>query len=155
MDNIKLLENAVRENAREQSAYLMLIDALQEAGKTPLAAKRRANAVQREGLDKWLIAQAVAMLNEDTARGRRMRKRVRENCGHSCGNHVPFTVQTAGYASPTFHGAPGYSEFRGGGICAYPSSARRAGYKVVYVPSTEVVFVHARWLLTESGEEIR
>lgn len=113
-----------------------LFDALQEAGATPLQARRRCNKMAAEArLLYWRKRR-----DADSAEIAKVLRKIVK---------VPkFKISIfAGDAAPALSGEGPYSTFKGSkGRCHSPGAAIRAGYKVEYHKSSYIVAVGCGWL---------
>jgi hypothetical protein len=80
----------------------------------------------------------------------KLRSKLRASAGLRNNNSAPICVVRGGGA-PTRHGEAAHSTFKNGGLCTYPGSAMKAGYKVIYHPSTLVVEVGPEYVLIAAG----
>lgn len=153
-DTVAMMEAAVAASPGDDTARLVLADALRDAGKSELAVKRRINRIARQEAAAKLLVEMTELVAADTGKGRRVRSAIRRVAG--CGrSHAPITV-VDGDAAPAMTGRPAYHTFRGkkgrdGGVCMYPGAAMRKGYDVDYHPSTLAVTVGAGWVAAYRG----
>ena len=95
---------------------------------------------------RW--AAVKAELKATTARGGKIRSRVRQIAGCGGANSVEIRLrgnENAGQAPVLTGEAPSHT-FKGGGSCRSPGAAIRAGYKVEYHADTREVTVGVAWL---------
>lgn len=146
---LEAIEAAIKRDPNDGVAAAAMMDAIQECGLSPLAATRRVNRLLREAkAAKWL-ADARDLVERQAAKGGRLRATIRRVAGLD-GSQAEIVVVAGGQA-PTRSGEPAYHTFRGkkgreGGICQFPGSARKAGYKTDYHPSTLTATVGADWV---------
>lgn len=143
-DTVRALTAVLREEPDDRTVHAALVDALQEQGKSRLAAVRVANAVAREGAESLQHRIARTLVGDDGARGRKARAAIR-SAATGATSQTEITV-VVGDAAPVLTGEAGHSTFKGGGRCNNPGAARRAGYKVEYHRSTLEITVGAGWV---------
>lgn len=143
--DLDLLAAFVRDNPGDAVAAGVLYDAHQDAGASPLAARRRVNKVIAEGRAVQTLAEAGRLLDRPEVRGA-----IRRACGVAS-NMVPITL-THGDAAPAVRGEGPYHTFRSGGICRNPGAAIRAGYKVEYHADERTITVGAGWVVHNHGK---
>lgn len=139
METLELVLKTVTENPDDKNAAAVAYDAGQDAGLKPLTARKRVNEARRAGR----FTQAVELMAQDT----KLRTRCREVAGGV--NHTTPVVVIPGDTAPVSRGQAGHHTFKNGGICQWPGSARRKGYKTVYHHSTLEVIVGAEWVLKQ------
>lgn len=145
MEAVATLEVVLIETPTDAAGFNAYNDALQEAGLSPLAAKRRANKLARAAAAKDRFAKASELIAGTGAKAGRARRTVRAAVGLGDNNSVPVTV-VEGDSAPVRSGEAAYHTFRKGGRCDFPGAAIRKGYKVDYHASTLAVTVGAEWV---------
>jgi hypothetical protein len=116
----------------------VLADSLEDDGCLAAASRARATATEEERQRTVIHAGADALKPAQRQALRRWAGVGRSTC--------PIDI-VPGDAEPTRQGTEAHSTFKNGGRCQYPGAAIKAGYKVVYHPSTLEVVVGAGWLL--------
>jgi hypothetical protein len=141
------LVEVLRQQPEDSVLAGAVYDSILESGASPLAARRRVNAVIREALAirTWGRVRQLLANRSD------LRAAVRRAAGAAIPNSVRVIV-IDGDTPPTLVGEPPYHEFAGGGRCNYPRSAIRAGYRVVYVPDSREVRVGVDWLVAHESQ---
>jgi len=147
LDTVAALSAALMSAPRDHTLYLALVDAfMEQRGCARSTAERHVRAKRRYAQDSADVRAAELLLGGTSARSRRARVRCHQIRDTTCPPAVPVSV-APGDAGPTMSGEPPRSEFKNGGVCQYPGAARRAGYKIRYIPDTRVVTVGARFVL--------
>lgn len=146
-ETVRQLAAAVRDCPADTARRCALEDAAQEAGCSPLAARRLVRAVIREADATRRAAElerAATLLAE--RRHGRLRRVLRLRAGRHVSDAVPV-VAVEGSARPRLTGSPGGYFTPGGRPVAHPNAYRRAWGKPIYRPSTERVTVGAGYVL--------
>ena len=144
--DVDLMVAAVGFDPTDLTAQGVLYDALLEAGRTPLAARRRVNRVAREAAAAIRLVEARRRVSAATAWGSALRSRIRRAAG--CGGTLAAVAVVPGNQAPTLTGEGAHTTFRTGGECRHPGAAIRRGYRLDYHPSTWMVNVGADWVAT-------
>lgn len=136
-----LLRAALQQTPADALCRLALADALAEEGCAAAAGRQRllAGRLARQ-------AQARERPGEVTLTGSQA-ARIRALAGLAR-SRAEVSV-TAGDPAPKSSGEAGYTQFKDGGLCRFPGAARRAGYRIEYVPSTLAISVGVEWLIRE------
>lgn len=135
------LIRALGQSPDDAALVAAIYDRYQELGVKPKAARVYADRHHR-----WYATHAT--LTATTARGGKIRSRIRVIAGCGGANSVPITLRGDEHAgqAPVLTGEAPSSTFKGGGACRSPGAAIRAGYKVEYHADTREVTVGVEWL---------
>lgn len=129
----------------DRAAVAALTDAVQESGRSRLAAVREVNRFVRDAVAWGESVRVRALISGEGAASARCRTAVRDAVGRRSNTSIPITV-VPGDAAPILSGEDAYHTFRSGGLCRSPGAARRAGYRTEYHASTLSITVGAGWL---------